>query len=79
MFNEIKLRIYNVTAKAASKCGSEAWVLNKRDKQRLESKQMRFIRPLLRYMKLDRQRNIDIRERFKVQSIVEEIQTYQKK
>jgi len=39
---------------------------------------MRFLRSLLGYTKLDRQRNVDIRERLKVQSIVEEIQTYQK-
>ena len=33
---ETKLRIHNITAKAALKFGSEAWVLKKRDEQRLE-------------------------------------------
>jgi hypothetical protein len=31
---ETKLRIHNITAKAALKYGSEAWVLKKREKQR---------------------------------------------
>jgi hypothetical protein len=45
----------------------------------LEAAQMRFLRSLLGYTKLDRQRYVDIRERLRVQSIVEEIQTYQRK
>jgi hypothetical protein len=45
----------------------------------LEAAQMRFLRPLLGYTKLDRQRNVDFRERLRVQSIVEEIQTNQRK
>jgi hypothetical protein len=52
-------------------------VLNKRDKQHLEAVQMRFLRPLLVYSKLDLERNVDIRQRLKVQNTVEEIQTYQ--
>jgi hypothetical protein len=39
---------------------------------------MRFLRALLGYTKLYFQRNVDIRGRLRVQSIVEEIQTYQK-
>jgi hypothetical protein len=79
MSNETKLRIDNITTKTALKYGSETWMLNKRDKQRLEATQMRFLRPLLGYTKLDRQRNLDIRERLRAQSIVEEIQIYQRK
>ena len=37
MNKETKLRIHNITAKAALKFGSEAWVLKKREKQRLEA------------------------------------------
>jgi hypothetical protein len=61
MCSETKLRIQNVTAKAALKCGSETWVLNKIDKQCLYAAQMRFLRPLLGYTKLDL-RNVDVRE-----------------
>ena len=42
MNKETKLRIHNITAKAALKFGSEAWVLKKREKQRLEAAQMRI-------------------------------------
>jgi hypothetical protein len=34
MNKETKLKIHNITAKAAMKFGSEAWVLKKRDEQR---------------------------------------------
>jgi hypothetical protein len=47
MSNKKKLIIHNITAKIDLKYGSETWVLNKRDKQRLEAAQMRFLRPLL--------------------------------
>ena len=47
-----KLRIHNITAKAALKFGSEAWVLKKREEQRLEAAQMKFLRHLLRITKL---------------------------
>ena len=40
MNKETKLRIHNITAKAALKFGSEAWVLKKREEQRLEAAQM---------------------------------------
>ena len=42
MSKETKLRIYNITAKTALKFGSEAWVLKKREEQRLEVAQMKF-------------------------------------
>jgi hypothetical protein len=50
-----KFRIYNVTAKAALKSGSEAWVLKKRENQRLEAAQMKFLRHLLGITKLDKE------------------------
>jgi hypothetical protein len=44
---ERKLRIHNITAKAALKFGNEAWVLKKTDEQGLEAAQMKFLRHLL--------------------------------
>jgi len=46
MNKETKLRIHNITAKAALKFGSEVWVLKKREEQRLEAAQMKFLRHL---------------------------------
>jgi hypothetical protein len=42
-----KLRIHNITAKAALKFGIEAWVLKKREEQRLEAAQIKSLRHLL--------------------------------
>ena len=44
MNKETKLRIHNITVKAALKFGSEAWVLRKREEQRLEAAQIKFLR-----------------------------------
>jgi len=57
MNKETKLRIYNMTAKAASKFGSEVWVLKKRDEQSLEAAQTKFLRHLLGITKLDKEKN----------------------
>jgi hypothetical protein len=79
MNKETKLRIHNITAKAALKFGSEAWVLTKREEQRLEAAQMKFLRHLLGITKLDKKKNQCIREKTGAQNIVQEIKQYQKK
>jgi len=48
-----KLRIHNITAKAALRFGNEAWVLEKREEKRFEAAQMKFLRHLLGITKLD--------------------------
>ena len=55
------------------KFGSEAWVLKKREKQRLEAAQMKFSRHLLGITKLDKEKNQFIREKTGAQNIVKEI------
>jgi len=42
MNKEIKLRIHTITVKTALEFGSEAWVLKKREEQRLEAAQIKF-------------------------------------
>jgi hypothetical protein len=78
MTKETRLRIHNITAKAALKFGSEAWVLKKRDEQRLEAAQVKFLRHLLGITKLDKERNQSVREKLGVQNIVLEIKQYQR-
>jgi len=56
MNKEKKLRIHNITAKAALKFGSEAWVLKKRKEQHLEAAKIKFLRHLLGITKLDKKR-----------------------
>ena len=57
MNTEAKLRIYNITAKAAQKFLSEAWVLKKREDQRLDAAKMKFLRRLHGITKLDEGKN----------------------
>ena len=61
------------------KFGSETWVLRKREGQRLEAAQMKFLRHLLGITKLDKEKNQRIREKSGAQNIVKEIKQYQEK
>ena len=79
MNKETKLRIHNITAKAALKFGSDAWVLKKREEQRLEAAQMKFFRHLLGITKFDKEKNQCIKEKTGAQTIVKEVKQYQKK
>ena len=79
MNKETKLRIHNITAKAALKFGSEVWVLKKREEQGLEAAQMKFLRHLLGITKLDKEKNQYIRQKTGAQNIVQEIKQYQEK
>jgi len=63
MNKETKLRIHDITAKAAMKFGSEAWVLKKIEEQRLEAAQMKFLRHLLGITKWDKEKNQCITEK----------------
>jgi hypothetical protein len=75
---DTKLWIHNITSKAALCYGNEVRTINKRDAQKLEVVQMRFLRPLLDLTRLDHQRNSDILNRLKVDNISEDIISYQK-
>ena len=68
MDKETKLRIHNITVKAALKFGSEAWILKKREEQRLEAAQMKFLRHLLGITKLHKEKNQCIRKKTGAQS-----------
>ena len=69
---------YNITAKAAMKFGSEAWVLKKREEQHLEAAQMKFLRHLLGIIKLDKKTNV-LGKTTGAENIVKEIKQYQEK
>jgi hypothetical protein len=62
------------------KFGSEVWVLKKkRDEQRLEAAQMKFLIHLQGITKLDKEKNESIRKKTGAQNIVKEIEEYQQK
>jgi len=58
------------------KIGSEAWVLKKREEQRLEGTQMKFLRHLLGITKLSKEWNQCIRKKRRAQIIVKEINLF---
>jgi hypothetical protein len=53
-----KLRLYNITTKAALKYGSEVRVLNKNECKKLEAAEMKFLRSFLGLTRLDHQRTV---------------------
>ena len=61
------------------KFGSEAWVLRKREEQRLEAAQMKFLRHLLGIKSWIKKRINALGEKTGAQNIVKEIKQYQKK
>jgi hypothetical protein len=69
---EIELRLHNITSKASLYYDSENWIINKGHAQKLQAAQIRFLRPLLGLTRLDCHRNPDIRNRLKVDNIVED-------
>jgi hypothetical protein len=70
MTTETKLRIQkDITSKAALSYGSENWIISKRDAQKLEAAQTRFLGPLLGLTRLDRHRNPDIRDGSEVNNL----------
>ena len=54
-------------------------LLKKREEQRLEAAQMKFLRHLLGITKLDKENNKCIRQKTGAQNIVKEIKQYQEK
>jgi len=79
MNKETRLKIHNITAKTALKFGNEAWVLKKREEQRLEAAQIKFLRHLPGITKLDKEKNHCIREKTGSENIVKEIKQNQEK
>ena len=61
------------------KFGSEAWVLKKREEQRLEAAQMKFLRHLLGKTKLDKEKINVLGDKTGAEDIVKEIKQYQEK
>ena len=61
------------------KFGSNAWLLKKREEQRLETAQIKFLKHLLGITKLDKEKNQCIRQKTGAQNIVKEMKQYQEK
>ena len=58
---------------------SETWTINNKNKKRIQSAEMRFLRSVAGYRLTDRKRNIEIREELNVGELNETIKTYRDK
>ena len=72
------MKIFSITS-GQVKFGSEAWVLKKREEQRSEAVQMKFLRHLLGITKLDKEKNHCIRQKNESTKHSKKIKQYQKK
>jgi molybdopterin-guanine dinucleotide biosynthesis protein len=54
---DTKMKLYKVVAKLTLLYGSETWVTTKRDMTRLEAAEMRFLRSVKGYTRLDKIRS----------------------
>ena len=73
----IVVYLVNCISDIYMKFGSEAWLLKKREEQRLEAAQMKFLRHLLRITELDKEKTQCIREITGAENIVKEIKQCQ--
>jgi hypothetical protein len=63
------MKFYKVVAIPTLLYGSETWVTTKRDMTGLEAAEMRFLRSVKRYAKLDKIRSEVIRKKLKISGI----------
>lgn len=75
---ETKVQIYNTMVKSVVTYAADVWTLSMREKQKLHSLEMDYLRRSARISRLDRVRNKDIRDKMGVtETILDHIQTKQ--
>jgi len=63
------MKFYNVVARPSLLYGSETWVTTERDMTGIEAAEMRFIRSVTGYTRLDKIRSEDIRQELEISRI----------
>lgn len=74
-----KTIVYKTLFRPVLTFGSESWVLNKRQKQRIQAMEMKYHRRTMGVTRMDRQRNDDIRKDLNVKPILETLEENQLK
>jgi hypothetical protein len=74
---QLQIRFRNVIAKPAFLYGSECRTLCQKDTNRIDSSQMKFIRYQTGVTLRDRIKSEDMRNRWRVHGMVQEVQNYQ--
>jgi len=72
------MKFYKVVARPSLRYGSETWVTTHRDMTGLEAAEMRFLRSVTGYTRLDKIRSKDIREELEISGIQDERLKYNK-
>jgi hypothetical protein len=71
MTTDTKLRVHDISSKGSLCYGGQTWIISNTGAEKLEAVQIIFLRPLLGLAPQDRQRKLDIRNRLKVDKIIE--------
>ena len=66
---ETQMKFYKVVARPSPLYGSERWVTTQRDMTFLEAAEMRFLRSVTGYARLDKIRSEDIRQELEISGI----------
>ena len=66
---ETQLKFYEVVTRPSLLYGSETWVTTKRDMTRLEAAEVRFLRSVTGYTRLDKIRSEDLRQELEISGI----------
>jgi hypothetical protein len=65
ILQSIQLTFHKVVAVPILTYASENWTINRSDERKIESAEMRFLRPVAGYTLLDQKRSTDIRSELK--------------
>jgi hypothetical protein len=71
---DLQIRSHNATAKPALLYSSECWTLRQKDRNRINSSQMKFIHSLTGVTLRDRIESEDLRNRWRVNEMVQAVQ-----
>lgn len=73
------IKFYKTMAIPCGIYGSESWTITKMNERRIQTSEMRFLRRAAGYTKMDRKRNIEIRQELEVEDVNEMIREYRRK
>ncbi|MDA8002322.1 MAG: hypothetical protein MPL62_13665, partial [Alphaproteobacteria bacterium] len=74
-----KLRVYNAIIVPTLMYGSEMWVLNKQQESAVQATEMRVLRQIVEKRRVDRVRNVEIREELQQEGVLEKVKKSQRR
>jgi hypothetical protein len=74
---ETILKFYKVLAVPSVLYDRECWTLTKQQLQQTESSEMRFLRSVAGYRRMDKERNTDIKQELNIFNLGEKVKEYQ--